>query len=171
MSWLAMMCTLRKNKPPAGSIMRCEPVSVFSSRPSLNHCMLGVGLPSAWQLNVNGSFFGTVVSMGCSMMRGFSPGTRERREGFLLLLFHSFSRAYYFFYSSCGLWESNPTLRQPLECVFYFILVKGRRKRILHPAHMWSSRGIFLKRNSSLTAKQVLSLNAAAIKRPLSSLA
>jgi len=29
--------TFKKNKPPAGSIMRCEPASVFSSRPSLNH--------------------------------------------------------------------------------------------------------------------------------------
>jgi len=85
MSWLVMMYTLRKNKPPAGSIMRCEPVSVFSSRPSLNHWMVGVGLPSAWQLNVNGSFFGTVVSMGCSMIRGFSPGTERGRNGFLIL--------------------------------------------------------------------------------------
>jgi len=77
-SWSEL--TFKKNKPPAGSIMRCEPASVFSSRPSLNHWIVGVGLPSALQLNVYGSFFGTVVSIGCSMMCGFSPGEWKAKE-------------------------------------------------------------------------------------------
>lgn len=120
-----MMCTLRKNKPPAGSIMRCEPESVFSSRPSLNHWMDGVGLPSALQLKVNGSFFGTVVSMGCSMMRGFSPGMERGRKRFY----------YYFFYFlavDAFTFKSNPTLRLPLEGVLYFIW-KGEGKGSSNP--------------------------------------
>uniref|UniRef100_A0A1A9ZJ92 Uncharacterized protein n=1 Tax=Glossina pallidipes TaxID=7398 RepID=A0A1A9ZJ92_GLOPL len=60
--------------------MRCEPESVFSSWPSLNHCIEGVGLPSALQLNVKGSFFGTTISMGCSMIRGFCAAEKRTNK-------------------------------------------------------------------------------------------
>jgi len=114
--------------------------------------MVGVGLPSAWQLNVNGSFFGTVVSMGCSMMRGFSPGMKEE-EAFINIV--SFIPC-----QGDGCVHGNPTLSRPLECVLDF-------QRITCGGII-SGDFPFPKRNSSLTAKQVLSLNAAAIKRPLS---
>ncbi|KAI9583987.1 hypothetical protein GQX74_010322 [Glossina fuscipes] len=72
--------TFKKNKSPEGISMRCEPESVFSSWPSLNHCIEGVGLPSALQLNVKGSFFGTTISMGCSMIRGFCAAEKRTNK-------------------------------------------------------------------------------------------
>lgn len=67
---LAIWLTLRKNKPPAGSVILWEPGSIFSGTPSLNHWIVGVGEPSALQLSVAGSCRGTVVSIGCSTIRG-----------------------------------------------------------------------------------------------------
>lgn len=62
--------TLRKNKPPAGKIIRCEPGSSFNGSPSLYHVMVGVGVPSALQFSVTGSYLGTITSNGCSVIRG-----------------------------------------------------------------------------------------------------
>lgn len=59
-----------------------------------------------------------------------------------------------------GCVHGNPTLSRPLECVLDV-------QRITCGGII-SGDFPFPKRNSSLTAKQVLSLNAAAIKRPLS---
>jgi len=78
-----MLCslTLRKNNPPAGSVMRWEPGSIFSGTPSLYHWMVGVGDPSALQLRVAGSCRGTVVSMGCSTIRGgCEPAEKMQKE-------------------------------------------------------------------------------------------
>lgn len=37
---------------------------------TLNHSIVGSGLPSALQFIVTGSFFGTSISLGCSVIRG-----------------------------------------------------------------------------------------------------
>jgi len=75
--------TLRKNNPPAGKVMRWEPGRIFRGTPSLYHWMVGVGLPSALQLSVAGSCRGTVVSMGCSTIRGgWDPEKRGDRGGY-----------------------------------------------------------------------------------------
>lgn len=47
--------TFKKNNPPAGSTMRWLPGSAFNGSPSLNHCTVGDGDPSALQFNVTGS--------------------------------------------------------------------------------------------------------------------
>lgn len=67
-------CTVRrKNSEPDGNRTRCDLLSfglVLTGSPSLNHSMLGSGRPSALQFRVTGSFFGTTMSLGCSVMRG-----------------------------------------------------------------------------------------------------
>lgn len=67
-------CTVRrKNSEPDGKRTRCDLLSlglVFTGSPSLNHSMVGIGSPSALQFNVTGSFFGTTMSLGCSVIRG-----------------------------------------------------------------------------------------------------
>jgi len=73
--------TLRKNNPPAGRVMRWEPGRIFRGTPSLYHWMVGVGLPSALQLSVAGSCRGTVVSMGCSTIRGGWDPAKEKKIG------------------------------------------------------------------------------------------
>lgn len=68
-----LFIVLRKNKEPAGSRTRWDLLSigdVLTGSPSLNHSIVGSGLPSALQFNVTGSFFATIMSEGCSVMRG-----------------------------------------------------------------------------------------------------
>lgn len=60
--------TFKKNKLPTGRITRC--VDALSGVSSLYQTTLGSGIPSALQLMVTGSFLGTVVSIGCSTIRG-----------------------------------------------------------------------------------------------------
>lgn len=67
---LALKFTLRKNRAPDGNKTRCEPAAILTGFPSLNHRILGIGEPSALQFNVSGSCRGTVVSIGCSVIRG-----------------------------------------------------------------------------------------------------
>lgn len=65
--------TRRKNRDPVGSRTRCDlasPGDVCTSSPSLYHSITGSGLPSALQFNVTGSFFATIMSDGCSVIRG-----------------------------------------------------------------------------------------------------
>lgn len=52
---LNLELTFRKNRPPAGRNRRCDPGKIFNGTPSLNHWMVGVGVPSALQFNVAGS--------------------------------------------------------------------------------------------------------------------
>lgn len=64
---------LKKNNDPAGNKTRWDLLSegdVFTSSPSLYHSTTGSGLPSALQLRVTGSFFATMMSDGCSVIRG-----------------------------------------------------------------------------------------------------
>lgn len=72
--------TFRKNKPPAGRNTRCDPGWFFSSVPSLYQCMMGIGEPSALQFNVTGSWRGTVVSIGCSIILGICRPAREQNK-------------------------------------------------------------------------------------------
>lgn len=69
-----LLCIVRrKNNEPDGNKTRCDLLSfglVLTSSPSLNHSIDGSGFPSALQFNVTGSFFGTTMSLGCSVMRG-----------------------------------------------------------------------------------------------------
>lgn len=69
--------TLRKNKAPDGSRTRCDPAAILTGFPSLNHRMLGIGEPSALQFSVTGSCRGTVVSIGCSVIRGICKPERK----------------------------------------------------------------------------------------------
>lgn len=69
--------TFRKNSPPAGRNIRCDPGRILSGTPSLYHWIVGVGEPSALQFNVAGSCLGTIVSIGCSIIRGiWDPGKK-----------------------------------------------------------------------------------------------
>lgn len=64
---------LKKNNDPAGNKTRCDLLSegdVLTSSPSLYHSTVGSGRPSALQLRVTGSFFATMISDGCSVIRG-----------------------------------------------------------------------------------------------------
>lgn len=71
--------TLRKNKLPAGRKTRCW--VTLSGIPSLNQRMFGSGMPSALQFIVTGSLRGTVVSMGCSTIRGsWKAAKRYKRK-------------------------------------------------------------------------------------------
>lgn len=65
-----MSITFKKNNPPAGKNILCDPGNIFNGTPSLYHCMVGGGDPSALQFNVAGSCLGTVVSIGCSIILG-----------------------------------------------------------------------------------------------------
>lgn len=46
--------------------------------------MLGIGDPSALQFNVTGSWRGTVVSIGCSVIRGICKAANEKIRMFWL---------------------------------------------------------------------------------------
>lgn len=70
--------TFRKNNPPAGSTILWLPDSTLSFSPSLNQSM--VDGPSALQFNVAGSCLGTITSMGCSVIRGYSKPERKQKE-------------------------------------------------------------------------------------------
>lgn len=76
--------TRRKNRDPVGSRTRCDlasPGDVCTSSPSLYHSITGSGLPSALQFNVTGSFFATIMSDGCSVIRGhFSCPEKQKRK-------------------------------------------------------------------------------------------
>lgn len=73
--------TFRKKRAPDGSRTRCEPGAIFTGVPSLNHLILGIGCPSALQFNVTGSWRGTVVSMGCSVIRGIcKPASKTEKK-------------------------------------------------------------------------------------------
>lgn len=82
-------CTVRrKNSDPDGRRTRCDLLSlglVFTGSPSLNHSIVGSGLPSALQFNVTGSFFGTTMSLGCSVIRGERYCAARRKEKFQLI--------------------------------------------------------------------------------------
>lgn len=63
----------RKNRDPAGKSTRWDLLSVgevLTGSPSLNHSIVGSGRPSALQFKVTGSFFATMISEGCSVIRG-----------------------------------------------------------------------------------------------------
>jgi hypothetical protein len=63
--------TRRKKSDPVGKMTRCDfglDGAVGTGTPSLNHRISGSGIPSALQFNVSGSFFGTVIDVGCSVM-------------------------------------------------------------------------------------------------------
>lgn len=77
---LSFYFTFRKNKPPAGSRILCDPGSALIGSPSLNHVIVGVGIPSALQLSVAGSCRGTMTSRGCSVILGYSKAERRRKE-------------------------------------------------------------------------------------------
>lgn len=62
--------TFKKNSPPAGRKILCDPVLPFNCTPSLYQDIIGDGVPSALQFKVAGSCLGTVVSIGCSLIRG-----------------------------------------------------------------------------------------------------
>lgn len=81
-----LLCaTRKKNREPSDRITFCEdlaPLSppppaaaplggIFNSSPSLYHSIVGSGRPSALHPKVIGSFFGTVISVGCSVILGF----------------------------------------------------------------------------------------------------
>lgn len=72
--------TFRKNKAPDGSKTRCEPAAMFTGFPSLNQRILGIGDPSALQFNVTGSCRGTVVSIGCSVIRGICKPEHKQKK-------------------------------------------------------------------------------------------
>lgn len=72
--------TFRKNRAPDGSKTRCDPGAIFTGVPSLYHLMLGIGAPSALQFNVTGSWRGTVVSMGCSVIRGICKPVSKAKK-------------------------------------------------------------------------------------------
>lgn len=72
--------TLRKNRAPDGSRTRCDPGAIFTGVPSLNQRILGIGAPSALQFNVTGSWRGTVVSIGCSVIRGICKPVNEKQK-------------------------------------------------------------------------------------------
>lgn len=76
--------TRRKKRDPVGSRTRCDlasPGDVCTSSPSLYHSITGSGLPSALQFNVTGSFFATIMSDGCSVIRGlFSCPEKQERK-------------------------------------------------------------------------------------------
>lgn len=55
LGFVLFQLTRRKNNPPAGKIMRCNPGSTLSGSPSLYHVIVGVGTPSTLQFNVTGS--------------------------------------------------------------------------------------------------------------------
>lgn len=67
---LSNLLTFRKNNPPDNSKTLWEPGNIFNGTPSLYHCIVGVGDPSALQFNVAGSCFGIIESVGCSMIFG-----------------------------------------------------------------------------------------------------
>lgn len=62
--------TLRKNSDPVGNRTRCDSPAVVTNSLSLYHSILGSGIPSALQFNVVGSWRGTTVSAGCSVILG-----------------------------------------------------------------------------------------------------
>lgn len=88
-----LLCaTRRKNSEPSDRMTFCDlaPLSlplpaaaplgaIFSNSPSLYHSIVGSGRPSALQPNVIGSFFGTVMSVGCSVILGFRYWPEKRR--------------------------------------------------------------------------------------------
>lgn len=97
------MLTLRKKSPPAGKSIRWEPGNIFKGTPSLYHWI--VEAPSALQFNVAGSCLGTVVSIGCSVMRGIcDPVIKKKisfifahpRTGKLVTQFHNLSKLLYY---------------------------------------------------------------------------
>lgn len=76
--------TRRKNRDPVGSRTRCDlasPGDVCTSSPSLYHSITGSGLPSALQFNVTGSFFATIMSDGCSVIRGHFSCPEKNKKG------------------------------------------------------------------------------------------
>lgn len=80
MSIIISLLTFRKNSPPAGKTILWLPGSTFNFSPSLNQSILGLGDPSALQFNVAGSCLGTITSIGCSVIRGYSnPETKENK--------------------------------------------------------------------------------------------
>ncbi len=81
--------TLRKNNPPAGNSIRWDPGNIFNGTPSLYHWIVGEGVPSALQFNVAGSCLGTVVSIGCSVMRGRFDPANEIKRNFNFYLYSS----------------------------------------------------------------------------------
>lgn len=73
------MLTFRKKRLPAGRKTRC--CVTLSGTPSLYHTMFGSGTPSALQFIVTGSLRGTVMSMGCSTIRGtWKAAKNEKTE-------------------------------------------------------------------------------------------
>ena len=63
--------TLRKNRDPVGKITLWDlglEGAVGTSCPSLYHLISGSGTPSALQFRVRGSFLGTVIEVGCSVI-------------------------------------------------------------------------------------------------------
>lgn len=75
--------TLRKNKLPAGKKTRCW--VTLRGTPSLYQTIVGSGMPSALQFIVTGSLRGTVVSMGCSTIRGTWKAAKRKKRGKKLL--------------------------------------------------------------------------------------
>lgn len=60
--------------------MRWLPGSTLSDSPSLYHSTDGKGDPSALQFSVAGSCLGTIASMGCSLIRGYSKAENRKDE-------------------------------------------------------------------------------------------
>lgn len=77
-------CTVRrKNNDPDGNRTRCDLLSfglVLTGSPSLYHSIVGSGLPSALQFSVTGSFFGTTISLGCSVILGVRYCAAEKKN-------------------------------------------------------------------------------------------
>lgn len=69
------LTTRRKKSEPAGRSTRLA--EGFTSSPSLYHSIVGVGNPSALQFRVAGSCRGTLVSTGCSAIRGERSSSPE----------------------------------------------------------------------------------------------
>lgn len=63
----------KNNKEPSGSKALRTLLTVTTGRPSWYHLVSGWGCPSDLQFNVAGSCSPTVMSVGCSMMRGARP--------------------------------------------------------------------------------------------------
>lgn len=64
------MGTYLRNSSPSSSSTLCGWSVGASGEPSLYHWIVGLGLPSDTQRNVAGSLLPTIVSAGCSFMRG-----------------------------------------------------------------------------------------------------
>lgn len=92
---MSKLLTFKKNNSPPGSIIRCD-ISIFTGNPSLYQVIVGVGLPTLWQLSVVGSIRFTITSCGCSVIRGASSAAnREKiKENFYFLYYISYVMSY-----------------------------------------------------------------------------